>query len=223
VRIALVGNSHAGHWLPALQEIARKHHWRITTFLVSQCFPTTAELELETRKFSDNCLTWGRKALDATTKGDFDLVIESNRTGLRPRGTDRKTQYAGWKKGYDEYLARWLDRGVNLLVIRDDPLPLATIGSPPDCIAAHKGDFAECSAPRSAWVRPDPLVDAARDTRSPKVSVADLTDFFCDDRCYSVIGRAMVYFDPTHITATYARTLAPYLEPHVVKALERAR
>lgn len=223
VRIALVGNSHAGHWLPALQAIAEKHHWRITTFLVSQCYPTTVELELETRKFSRNCLEWGRKALQATTTGDFDLVIESNRTGIRPRGSNRDTLVEAAKQGYDAYLKEWLDRGVNLLVIRDDPLPLATIGSPPDCVAKHQGDFDKCSAPRSAWVRPDPLVEAARDTGSSNVSVADLTDYFCDDRCYSVIGRAMVYFDATHITATYARTLAPYLEPYVVQAVERAR
>ena len=37
VEVALVGNSHAGQWLPALQEVASKRHWRIATYLASQC------------------------------------------------------------------------------------------------------------------------------------------------------------------------------------------
>ncbi len=36
-RVALVGNSHAGQWLPPLQKIAATKSWHITTYLASQC------------------------------------------------------------------------------------------------------------------------------------------------------------------------------------------
>jgi hypothetical protein len=39
-----------------------------------------------------------------------------------------------------------------------------------------------------------------------------MTRYFCDGkRCLPVIGNVMVYRDPSHITATYAKTLAPML------------
>ena len=46
VRIALVGNSHAGQWLPTLEVLAKRNGWSITTFLASRCNATDAALEL---------------------------------------------------------------------------------------------------------------------------------------------------------------------------------
>jgi hypothetical protein len=44
------------------------------------------------------------------------------------------------------------------------------------------------------------------------VRAVDLTRFFCDRRrCYPVIGGALVFKDPTHLTGVFATTLAPYL------------
>jgi hypothetical protein len=43
------------------------------------------------------------------------------------------------------------------------------------------------------------------------VRVADLTHYFCDTRCYPVIGGALVHKDIDHITAVYSTTLGPYL------------
>lgn len=44
--------------------------------------------------------------------------------------------------------------------------------------------------------------------------------YFCEDgKCYRVIGGVVVYFDGSHISATYARTLAPYMAGPLEKAL----
>ena len=34
-------------------------------------------------------------------------------------------------------------------------------------------------------------------------------------RCPVIVGNVLVYRDPSHITATYARMLAPLLAPHL--------
>ena len=222
VSIALVGNSHAGHWLPALQELAEKNNWKITTFLASQCYATSIKLDLETDKFSDNCLDWGKKVLKATSGDTFDLVVTSERTGLAPAKKEPGTRAERVQKGYEAYLEKWLDSGANVLAVRDNPLPFRSLKSIPDCVSANPDDFSKCSAKKSKWLVPDRLVDAVKAVDSPRAAVADLTDFFCTDRCPPVIGKAMVYFDASHITETYARTLAPYLEPFVEKSLEQS-
>jgi hypothetical protein len=58
---------------------------------------------------------------------------------------------------------------------------------------------------------------------SDSVSTVDLTDHICGpNRCDPVVGGVLVYFDASHLTATYARTLARYLEPAMTGALEGA-
>jgi hypothetical protein len=44
------------------------------------------------------------------------------------------------------------------------------------------------------------------------VQVIDMTHYICDQaRCYPVVGGAMVYKDPQHITEVFSTTLGPYL------------
>lgn len=68
----------------------------------------------------------------------------------------------------------------------------------------------------------DPLADVAEAHPSPLVRVLDLTDRFCrDETCYSTVGGLIVDFDGGHMSAWYARTLAPALAPEVSSALGR--
>jgi len=55
-------------------------------------------------------------------------------------------------------------------------------------------------------------VVAAEQLHSRRVQVIDLTRFFCDFQlCYPVVGGALVYRNPDHLTATFATTAGPYL------------
>ncbi len=60
-------------------------------------------------------------------------------------------------------------------------------------------------------MRPDPLAEAARGLNS-RVKVIDLTDRFCDrERCFSVVGGALVHHDRTHMTTAFGATLGPFI------------
>ena len=51
---------------------------------------------------------------------------------------------------------------------------------------------------------------------------ADLTDHICDgETCRAVNGGVITYFDGSHLTATYAHTLAPYLDAPIRRLLAR--
>ena len=82
-------------------------------------------------------------------------------------------------------------------------------------------DFGECGTPRfEAVPSTDPVVEASK--LVPGVQLIDLTDFYCTaDRCPSVIGNVIVYRDSenTHITGTFASTLAPALEEQLQRIL----
>jgi hypothetical protein len=73
---------------------------------------------------------------------------------------------------------------------------------------------ARCAVSRAFGLARDAIVTAAGRAGVP---VLDLTPFFCDSRCYPVIGGALVVRDANHLTGTYASTLGPYL----VRAFDR--
>ncbi|MGQ0843784.1 MAG: acyltransferase family protein [Sporichthyaceae bacterium] len=217
--VALVGNSHAIHWLPGLHQVALKEKFKITTYFTEQCFATTVRIEFSTPEQTENCHRWGSQVLKETSSKAFDLVVTSNRTYKQP--VEKGPRNEVFQKGYREFVEQWLDSDRKVLVIRDTPLPDATLESVPDCLAQNPKNPAACSGERNKWIRTDPLADAARTIEDKRVSVANLSDWFCSKaRCPSVIGRATVYFDASHMTATYSRSLAPVLRPIVAKKLE---
>ncbi len=216
--VALVGNSHAIHWLPALHQVALKEHFKITTFFTEQCFATNVRIDFSTPQQTENCHKWGQEVLRQTGSKKFDLIVTSNRTYKQP--VEKGPRNEVFEKGYAEYVKDWIKAGTKVMVLRDTPLPDATIESVPECVAENKNNPAACSGERNKWIRTDPLADAVRELDDKRAIVANLSDSFCTEtRCPSVIGRTMVYFDASHMTATYARSLAPELGPIITKAL----
>jgi peptidoglycan/LPS O-acetylase OafA/YrhL len=212
VSIALVGNSHAGQWLPALQKVARRNGWRITTILASECTATRAELAFDTEEESQGCLDWGQRVLDLTKKEGFDLVVTAERNGREAVEADGGDSQPYWQEGYREFLQDWIDQGQRVLILHDTPFPDSTDISPPSCISENDGDVTRCGGARSTWVPQDPLYAAAGSLASPLLSRVDLTDHICSPRrCDAAVGGVLVYFDASHLSATYSATLWPYL------------
>lgn len=222
VSIALVGNSHAGHWLPALQELAKTYRWKITTYIASECTLSTSAMEWNTDEKRRNCLAWSQRVLERTQGKQFDLVITAERNSEPAKGETLATSYDTWEAGYLGFLKLWEASATPVLILRDNPLPGASMGSVPDCVAENEDDLRVCSGAKEVWLTPDPLVDAAKELNSGSIAVADLTRYFCiGDRCPGVIGGVIVYFDRSHLTKTYGRTLAPYLYDPILTALNR--
>lgn len=219
-QVALVGNSHAGQWLPALQTLAKERDWTIKTFLVSRCNPSYARQQFDTSDESSNCYDYGQWVLGQTAHGQFDLIITSERQSVPVEG-------AGWvrtpqaaRTGYELYLKKWAASGTPVIVIRDVPYPGNAIPNIPDCLAEHATEQQACGGTPARWNWIDPLADAARVSKSPEVEVVDMTKYFCAGGvCPAVIGTEVVYFDSSHLTATYARSLSGYLGI----AMDRAR
>ncbi|MFE6971760.1 acyltransferase family protein [Isoptericola sp. NPDC057653] len=218
-KVALIGNSHAGNLLPPLQDLAEKNDWSITTYVASRCPTSDVRWQLGTARDSEGCHDWGQRVLDKVRDGSFDLVVTSQLTPYAAAGTTSADNDAVVAQGYSRYLDDLAATGTPTLVVRDMPYPKHTIPSVPDCLAAASSPTG-CDGKRSAWLAPDPLYDAAESLDQPAVSTLDLTGFTCTkDVCPAVIGDVVVYFDASHLTATFSRTLAPYLEPAVVSAL----
>ncbi|TQJ48850.1 acyltransferase family protein [Phycicoccus sp. SLBN-51] len=209
-RIALLGNSHAGHWQPAVARDAAAKGWQITTYLVSECYPVFEPVSFAQPGLTENCGRWTSWAVNAIAEGDYDLVVASSRTLQPLRGVPPADQRQRAKVAYGETLRRLTARGTPVLVIRDVP---GMTGKVPDCVAAHAAALRSCDRPEREAIPRDPLADAARADPSGLASVVDLNGFLCPaDVCRAVLGGAIVFFDHGHLTKTVAASLAPEVQ-----------
>jgi hypothetical protein len=135
----------------------------------------------------------------------------SGGSGVVPRRGQRR--FAASVQGYAD---AWRALGARrIVVLRDTP---KFRGDTDTCVTRavrrRRVPGTACAVPRSFALERDPaMVAAAREG----VETLDLTRFFCDARCYPVIGGALVVRDANHMTGTFAATLGPY----VLRALDR--
>jgi len=220
-RVALVGNSHAGQWLPTLEAIAEHDDLQIVTYLASRCAMSAVDQNLPTPAQTAACRSWVDEVTAAVIDGSYDAVIFTNRMSVGAKGAaDAAASERAYEIGYEAVLEN-LAGHVPVLALHDTPAPGdAGLESVPDCVAEHIDDVDACSGSRSDWVPAEPLKQAFEATR-PKNSVfVDLNDYICEkDSCAAVVGGVIVYSDGSHLTATYARTLSPVLQPPLTEIM----
>jgi len=229
VTVVLTGNSHALHWLEALNVIAESEHWHLVTYYATGCPFAAWPRETFTPPFA-HCADWEKAVLNGIIQLKPTLVVTSN-LGYRFR-------FNGWFKpdirfeAVDAYAAAYAklnDANIKTLVINDTPAPTGGEKADPAkypnadplrCLDAHPTDYAACSAPRSDWEYHDPAVDAVKRIQSPKITSIDLNNHICGPKtCDAVIGGVRVRQDNSHLTATYVHTLIPYLRPALVASM----
>lgn len=220
--IAVVGDSHATHWLPAIELIGESSDWTVVTYLKSSCPVTAARRELDseqTGEAADSCDSWVREVRDEIAADDsISMVLTSSYTNAYEFTDARGTEFDDpAHDGFAPIWQEWTDSGKDVVVLRDVP---PTQGEyVPTCLSAHPGDPLECAT--SAADLPDDaaVVEAGR-LDDPKVHAVDLTDRFCDDKhCYPVVGDIIVYRDYSHLTREYAAALAPVLGERLNQAM----
>jgi len=219
--VALVGNSHAAQWGPAVAEIATTRQWRIDTYFAHWC---PSVLMSHADPAASGCVGWVARVADTLLTTKPDLVVISNTTlaSVERMAGLGKLSYEANVTAFARLLSKLTQAGLHVLVIRDTPSSANADAETtvPACVAAHRSTPAVCAGSRRTWLAKDPAVAAAERVQSRLVTVADMTTYFCSaSRCSGVIGGVLVYSDSSHLTATYARTVAPYLTPAVLRAM----
>ncbi|WP_028066478.1 SGNH hydrolase domain-containing protein [Solirubrobacter soli] len=206
--IALVGDSHAGHWRAAFEHVATARGWSGVSITRSSCPLQKALRDLREPRRTQ-CARWKEDVFAwLAARPEIRTVFVaglSTGSGVVPRRGE--TRFAASVRGYAEAWAALGDRRV--IVLRDTP---RFRGDTDTCIRRalrrERAPGPACAVPRRFGLPRDPAVRAARDTGR---QVLDLSPFFCDRRCYPVIGGALVVRDANHMTGTYSATLGPYV------------
>ena len=219
--VALVGDSKAMQWLPALQEAAASRGWRVVTWGKSSCAFSDAPAARAGDAYPQ-CDDWNGSVVDALAADPPDVVVTSGvaRSAWTGSGTDRGALVEG-------YASRWrtlTDAGVPVVVVGDSPV------SPDDldvCADRHPRELTACAFDTASAVEASALAVqgeavATASAGGADVRLLDLTPQICPtERCPLVIGHVAVHRAGDHVTATYAATLAPQVGRAVDDALGR--
>ncbi|MFI6760327.1 acyltransferase family protein [Micromonospora sp. NPDC050417] len=211
--VAVVGDSHAGNWMPALQAVAVERKWRLVTYLKQSCPFLDLEISVLARS-TPACVEWNRNArAELTGAGRPDLLLTSSGYYVPIRDGVLLNGRPGYDATVEAMRRTWsamTDAGVRTVVLRDTPSLNVRVA---ECVSANRTKLTKCAASREVAVTASAgpaQTEAAKGLR--QVSLVDLTDSICPAaRCAPVIGGVLVYRDSSHLTASYARSLTPRL------------
>ena len=148
-------------------------------------------------------------------KGGYDAVVVTHAQPVIPGRGETADQaivrglVGAWRNLPD----------VPIVAIRDNPWTRPDVLG---CVSQHLTTAARaCAVSRSKGLAMfDGQAEAA--LQVSRAHLVDLTSLYCTaTACPPVIGHVLVYKDRTHLTATFAATLSPYIERQVVAAIAR--
>ena len=225
--IAIVGDSHAGHWFFGFHEAGRDHNWRISTFAKTSCPPTLASRVLDSEQTTERleqCAGWQENVLAqlAASETISTVVVSSFSSaynwGQPVQGTELADPAVD---GFAEFFSQIADQGKQVLVIKAVPTTNGIHVS--QCLTDNPGFPMNCAAARADALPVDPMASAVAKLNRPEVRLINLDEQFCGaEVCYPVVGDIVVFRDKSHLSSQYSQALMPWVIPAVQRALDTA-
>lgn len=205
--MVLFGDSHADQWLPALELVAQQNDIRLLGRTKAACpAPTMSVRDGDLGREYRECDAWRADVMAELVDSRPDVVLMSASYGIGNRSS------GDWARATTETVSALTAAGITVVFVADTPRRGdGTTG--PDCVADHLDDVSRCVTPVEDAL-PHGTIDAAvlqAVQRSGGLTI-DPTNWFCaPGGCPEVVGNYLVHRDQSHITAEYARFLAPQL------------
>jgi hypothetical protein len=212
--VALVGDSHAAQWSTALDEIATSQHWKLIAITHDSCTFGAATLVLHGQSIPFTaCSVWDKRVLsDLINRIHPDVVIVSSRAtaGVVGHLQADATSFATIARGEVAYWDALRRHHINVVAIHETPEPGMNV---PDCLARHDATVDGCGVPTSKAITRDTPIDQASKMVGSAVPVINMDGYLCTaTRCPAVVGNVIVYRDNQHLSATYTRSVEPFLK-----------
>lgn len=221
-RVALIGDSHALQWLPALDKAGRREGWAITALTKSACPSVDVTFSgAAYDEYARPCQRWRDSALEWLNENPHEVVIFSN-AGRYPLTDESGERVYGeakeplWQAGLERVLQAL--PGVTQAVVLADTPNLRR--NPVSCLAQPGVMVSDCATRRGQALFPEH--DAAeRETAEANDAVfASLTQHVCPyDPCPVVSESTLMWRNESHLTATFAQQLWPAMRDIVADAL----
>ena len=233
VTVALFGDSHAEHWLAALDRLGRERGWRVELFVMGGCPVADApELAKRSGRHGRDCVQWRdaavrrmvaiRPAVAVLSSYDEYVARDAKARGDR---SERRVSPAAWRRGLRRTYARLSGAGVPVVAIRGTPYPGFDV---PACLSRRAAGLPLATA--CEYERGEALHRAAREAqrsavretaaRGLPVAAIEMSDVVCATaRCGAMRDGRVIFTDDNHLTAGFTRAVAVVLGARLDAAL----
>jgi len=213
--VVLFGDSHAAQWLPAIEDVAFVRDWRVIGLTKSACPPVDLTVWNANKKRGyRECDAWRQHVLERIARESPAIVFLTGYHVYERMDGDTRVplaeDLAAWREGLVATIAAIQATGAQVVLIADTPHLAIT---PDECLADHR-DAVEACLQQAADVVDADYAQLERDVATATgARLLSLTDVICPEgACPLVFGTTPVYRDDQHLTATFARRLAPVID-----------
>ena len=224
-RLLLAGDSHARMWIPAFEDIARARSMTLVLAILPDCpwqrglnyFHGVKYKNVNCEKHQDDLYDRILPEFDPNIvvvvhQGYDDAVVSRPMLAvggkhIAPGDADYETDLVDASRASLDAM-RAPDRKVVIL----EPIPMAPLSYDPLSCISSGGQLSRCDY--RAGTSPTPLERFYRSAANgTSVISIDADRLACPDLpvCHAVVNGLIVKRDPSHLTATYARSVAPQL------------
>jgi len=199
--VVLIGDSHAAHWIPALDIAAREAGIRLISHTKSACPVSTNTVFVHRlgRSYTE-CDEWRERVFQRVNQIRPDGVIVVQASGL-----DNDHLEADYQRGWVTSIERLQTSGADVIVLSDTPYPLV---HPPECLAASPSHASGCAMTRSDGVS-NQMSAPEQAAAATGASFVRTESLLCGpEHCPVIVGDLLVYRDTSHLTTLYSAWLA---------------
>jgi hypothetical protein len=207
--LVLLGDSHARHWIPAFESIAKRTKYAAYYLVKPGCTAASVTPARGQGAFV-GCVEWRRWAIAAIGRLQPDVLVLS---GAMPAGvvardgrtvTDPADVAARMRAGLVRTVQAVRHRVGRVFIVADAPGLAEDSGS---CLREDGADLSSCASPPSTAAQLHfAAVHAA--ARSTVATLIDSRPWFCwQGLCPAVVGTTVTYRDGRHLTTVYSRSL----------------
>ena len=226
--LALVGDSHASHWLGGLERAGQAHGWRIEPYVAGAC--PVADLRglvggMAGRMYRP-CARFQQQTLLRLAESRPRAVILSNSDyylrGGPGRASDMGVPESAWTEGLRRTYAAFDRLGIEVIVFRGTPWVPFDV---PSCLSRRAARLPLATScrfePDQAYLtRARMAQDQA--ARGLNVRFIDLVDQVCGaGSCDAERGGMVLFSDDNHLTRSFSRSLAVVLGERLGAVLDQ--
>lgn len=214
--VLLWGDSHAASWEPAFDVAGRMDDFHVTSAVRQGCpagigAPTATVGRVISAAEQEDCRSRNAEVLRyAIDEPDVTTVVVASYS------RNYVFDSGGATASLAPALEQLLDAGKRVIMMRDVPMTGADAShriDVPDCLVANIDDVAVCNNIRAAAVEPPQLADEIAGVEGlTGVEFVDPAPEMCDaSTCYAALGGIPAFADASHLSASFARTLSPWI------------
>ena len=203
----LIGDSHAAHWMPALDPLAERSGIRLIPLTKSGCsVADVALMSPRLQRVYTECAEWRERMLATVAELDPDIVITSQSSSYTLADLPAPEWPSAIQAGYTATLERLTDTGADVIVVGDTPYASRDI---PNCLWENLLQATTCVRSRDdAFAQRLSAVERGVATDA-EVRYVQADDLFCGPTlCPVIVGDILVYRDVNHITTEYMSWVA---------------